>query len=200
MPDLRNKADRAKCLRECERRASANAKNKRREYDLPEGYAETLWNNQHGHCAVTNLRFHLERFNDAFVKYPYGPSIDRIDSKLGYAPGNVRLVCVAVNFGLGQWGDEMFLALAKAAAEFDRHKRLVAGGSIEEWRVRQLSRIAAAEEVFGKLPPEEQPCQRHRIAGLKAALTKGPKYMSEIAFEAAESRRRSATAQPMEPV
>ena len=54
--------------------------------------------------------------------HPIAPSIDRRLSAGGYAPDNVRLVCVAVNFGLGQWGDEVFLSLARAAADFEKQK------------------------------------------------------------------------------
>lgn len=47
-------------------------------------------------------------------KGPYGPSIDRIKATAGYTPGNVRIVCIAVNFALNSWGLEAFLPVAKA--------------------------------------------------------------------------------------
>jgi hypothetical protein len=37
---------------------------------------------------------------------------------------NMRLVCVAVNFGMGQWGEEVFLTLARAAADHEKRERL----------------------------------------------------------------------------
>jgi hypothetical protein len=38
---------------------------------------------------------------------------------------NLGLVCcVAVNFGMGQWGEEVFLTLARAAAGHEKGKRL----------------------------------------------------------------------------
>lgn len=43
---------------------------------------------------------------------PYGPSIDRKDSSLGYTPENVRFVLTAVNFGLGEWGESIFRHIA----------------------------------------------------------------------------------------
>ncbi len=39
---------------------------------------------------------------------PFAPSIDRINSEKGYTDGNVRLVCVAVNWALSDWGIEVF--------------------------------------------------------------------------------------------
>jgi hypothetical protein len=64
---------------------------------------------------VTGLEFSFERYPEAFVKHPFAPSIDRIQSRGGYTPGNVQLVCAAVNFGMGDWGQELFMRLARAA-------------------------------------------------------------------------------------
>jgi hypothetical protein len=50
------------------------------------------------------------------LKGPYGPSLDRIDSRGTYAKDNVRIVCVAVNFALNSWGLEAFLPIARALA------------------------------------------------------------------------------------
>lgn len=55
-------------------------------------YVMDLYKNQDGKCAVTGL-FMTTKFNDHFAI-----SIDRIDSDFGYIPGNVQLVCQAVNF------------------------------------------------------------------------------------------------------
>lgn len=72
-------------------------------------------------CAVTGIKFTLDQVGKAKRK-PYAPSIDRIDCSVGYEPANVRLVCVAVNIALGDWGDEVFskLALYYAKRLFDQ--------------------------------------------------------------------------------
>src|SRR5262249_29854537 len=41
------------------------------DFDLTLDYAEKLFLRQHGRCAVTGIPFHMQRFPDAFVKYPF---------------------------------------------------------------------------------------------------------------------------------
>ena len=59
-----------------------------------------LFEEQGHRCAISGLNFGMTRIADAFVKHPFAPSIDRINCSKGYTLDNVRLVCVAVNFGL----------------------------------------------------------------------------------------------------
>lgn len=58
-----------------------------------------------GACEVSGIPFSLDRaaLNKAKVN-PWAPSLDRIDCAAGYAVGNVRLVCTAVNLALRDWG------------------------------------------------------------------------------------------------
>jgi hypothetical protein len=140
--DLKNVIDRRRWLRRCEAGARSHAGKKGFVYALPDSHAEALWKCQDGRCAVTNIAFHAECFEKALVKYPYAPSIDRRDPFGGYAPDNVRLVCIGVNFGMGQWGEVVFLTLAQAAVEFDKTPRPYL--SIDQWRAQQQERITAA--------------------------------------------------------
>lgn len=41
------------------------------------------------------------------------PSLDRIIPELGYVPDNVRIVCHAVNAGMGQWGEEELFRIVR---------------------------------------------------------------------------------------
>lgn len=52
---------------------------------------------------------------------PYYPSLDRIDSNKGYTKRNTRLVLVAVNIALNQWGDSVLLHIAENLIK--QHKR-----------------------------------------------------------------------------
>ena len=45
------------------------------------------------------------------------PSIDRIVPSLGYVHSNVRVVCVAANAALGDWGETVFRKIATAYLE-----------------------------------------------------------------------------------
>lgn len=63
-------------------------------------------------CALTSCSFTTDKAEGAH-KAPFAPSIDRIDCRKGYTPDNIRLVCVAVNYALGEWGEEIFARIAR---------------------------------------------------------------------------------------
>lgn len=44
---------------------------------------------------------------------PLAPSIDRIDSSLGYTRQNCRIVCAAVNYAMNVWGEDVLWRLFK---------------------------------------------------------------------------------------
>lgn len=62
-----------------------------------------------GRCEVTGLKFHTV---EKARRHPLAPSIDRIDSSLGYVRGNCRVVCYAANVAMNHWGEEMFGQIA----------------------------------------------------------------------------------------
>jgi hypothetical protein len=43
-----------------------------------------------------------------------------LDPKGGYTPDNIRLGCTAVNLGIGDWGDEVLLTIAKGVSSVSR--------------------------------------------------------------------------------
>lgn len=65
-------------------------------------------------CEVTDLPFRME-VNVSAYRQPFRPSIDRIDAAGGYTPDNIRIVCVAVNAALSDWGDEVFWKIVEGA-------------------------------------------------------------------------------------
>jgi hypothetical protein len=145
--------------------------------DLPE-----MWRAQEGRCAVSGLRFNMTRFPDALVKHPYGPSLDKVNAFRGYVRGNVRLVCTAVNFGLGQWGDEVFRAIAEATV----HRQATI---LKDSDAQLTERIRAAEAVLHLLSGPEVQRQHRRIAALKRARTLGSEGLSRAARAAWRTRR-----------
>jgi hypothetical protein len=185
-PDLFGGPARSKFLR----RLVAQARNRARWAGIPftllPEQAEELFQKQDGRCDVTAIEFHMERFPEALVKHPFAPSIDRRLSQGGYTPDNVRLVCVGVNFGMGQWGQEVYLRLARAAVARENEETNQSAG---DWYARQTDRIAAAEKILDLLPANECAAQMKHITGLKAALRLGPAGLSARAKKAAERQR-----------
>lgn len=84
-----------------------------------------------GRCQVSGIRFDAKPIDGMRVR-PWMPSIDRIDSKKGYSRENCRVVCTAVNFSLNQWGDEVFYAMAAAAAKHLRSAKKLAKQKIAD--------------------------------------------------------------------
>jgi hypothetical protein len=101
-------------FRQLQARAENRARKARMAFTLRPGFALILYDQQKGRCAVSGFEFNLQRFPEALVKHPFAPSIDRRLSSGGYTEDNVRLVCVAVNFGMGQWGEELYMTLARS--------------------------------------------------------------------------------------
>lgn len=52
-----------------------------------------------------------------YGRNPYGASVDRIDSDLGYIEGNVQFVCYAVNLMRSNWNMNVFKSFIKAIYE-----------------------------------------------------------------------------------
>jgi hypothetical protein len=155
---------------------------------------EKLYQQQRGRCAVTGIRFSMERWEKALVKHPFAPSIDRRDSELGYTDENVRLVCVATNFGMGQWGEGVFLSLAHAAAELENQRRRgldVLKGSTDagSWYRRQQQRIEAAEKVRSLLSGEAAQGINEANRRVKSSPRKGPGGLKDAGGKAADAAR-----------
>lgn len=72
-----------------------------------------------GKCELSNLNFDLKNSDDLQFN-PFAPSIDKIDPKKGYTKNNCRVVLVCVNFGIGQWGIEVYTKVAKAVIDTQR--------------------------------------------------------------------------------
>jgi hypothetical protein len=62
-------------------------------------------------CARTGILFDLRSGEG---RLPFGPAIDRIDTKQGYAPGNIQIVCNVYNFAKMEFTDADVLTMATA--------------------------------------------------------------------------------------
>ena len=64
-----------------------------------------------GVCEQTGIRFNF----DFSIKHPFRPSVDRINSKLGYTPENCQLVCCIFNIAKSNWSnDQLWEFITKA--------------------------------------------------------------------------------------
>lgn len=83
-----------------------NAKARSIEWELTLEDLNAMLTRSGARCEVTNVAFSLEVVATPLKHFrrPWAPSIDRRDCARGYAPDNCRLVCVAANYAMGQWG------------------------------------------------------------------------------------------------
>jgi hypothetical protein len=62
-------------------------------------------------CAVTGTRLRKDEIPGSSMR-PFMPSIDRINPARGYTAANCRVVCVAANFAMNDWGEGVLRELA----------------------------------------------------------------------------------------
>jgi hypothetical protein len=94
------------------RNARLRAKKKGREFNIDHTYLLELYNNQNGKCAKTGRSFVFET-DGIENRSKDGPSLDRIDSSLGYIKGNVQLVTYHYNVAKSSFTEADLLELAK---------------------------------------------------------------------------------------
>lgn len=96
-------------------RAKANAKGRRQiEFNLTADDLMHMLHSASWRCSVTGTEFTLEPIAG---KKPFAPSIDRINSALGYVPGNCRVVCVAANYAMNVWGEDVLRRMIRSMAK-----------------------------------------------------------------------------------
>jgi hypothetical protein len=155
---------------------------------------DVLWLRCEGRCAVSGLEFTDEIFPNALVKRPFSPSIDQIEATTGngYTLENARIVCVAANFAMNQWGLSTLIRVAQGVVAREQEE---ADGE-RAWYRRQEEKLRLAKQLALPMTGEALAGQRHRIAGLNRAITMGPVKLSAAGTKASNSlmKARSATA------
>lgn len=93
---------------------AAHSRAKRRDIDISicRGDMDRLFRRAKGRCELTGIPFDLSQ-PDKGERQPFRMSLDRIDAEQGYHFENCRLVCSAVNFAMGQWGDAALYEMAR---------------------------------------------------------------------------------------
>ncbi len=81
-----------------------------RDYDLTLDWARARWT---GKCELTVIEFDWSRG----TIHALSPSLDRIDSSIGYTQENCRFILQAINAFKGAESDEMMFTIARAMLE-----------------------------------------------------------------------------------
>ena len=84
-----------------------SAKKRGHAWHLTKTQLDKLFVEQKGICALSGVRMIHER------RSPYRPSLDRINSKIGYVEGNVQFVCSIVNVMKNKFSEDMFIEMCK---------------------------------------------------------------------------------------
>ncbi|MBA1446257.1 MAG: hypothetical protein M3H12_15285 [Chromatiales bacterium] len=64
-----------------------------------------------GYCELTGIPFN---YGECAKGSPYRHSIDRINSDTGYSINNCRIICLAANYAINKWGDDVLRKIARA--------------------------------------------------------------------------------------
>lgn len=97
-----------KAVRSSRKRASV----KGLPFELSQSDIRALWERCGGKCEITGIPFDFDLLEAKHARRPYAPSLDRINNDLGYSIDNLRVVCVAVNLAMNQWGEAVLLRIA----------------------------------------------------------------------------------------
>lgn len=92
-------------------RAKQNAAKRKLDFSLPQTLVSQLYDQQSACCSRTGRPFSFKTVRG--VSNPWKPSLDRIDSRKGYTPDNVQLVCQIYNMAKHTWTDREVLVVAK---------------------------------------------------------------------------------------
>jgi len=123
--------------------ARSRSKKDKLPYDLNIEWLVEQWNKNEGRCLITGIPFDLSRIGNQ-ERNPFGPSIDRIDNNRGYTKDNTRLVGVAVNLAINEWGEKIFTKIVKAYLENKGYCVL----SFSDESIDEADGLTDVEEVY----------------------------------------------------
>ncbi len=101
-------------LSKCLKAALSRSKSLGRPCDLDIDFLKQMMAKQNYLCAISGIPFEAKPSRKRIN--PYRPSIDRIDSSVGYLRTNVRIVLAAVNLGMSDFGEQVYREICDAVA------------------------------------------------------------------------------------
>jgi hypothetical protein len=87
--------------------ARQRAQDRGLDFDISLDWALKQAERQGQRCVLTGIPF-LAPIETKSFRHPFAPSLDRIEPSKGYTTGNVRIVVLAVNVMLLDWGHDLF--------------------------------------------------------------------------------------------
>ena len=94
-------------------KSKENAATRNIAFDLTKRDVLEFYRECSGRCAVTGIPLDFGKRRKG-ERYPWIPSIDRIDSTKPYTKDNARLVCVAANYAMNRWGEAVLWRIGLA--------------------------------------------------------------------------------------
>jgi hypothetical protein len=104
--------DIGRALVQCLRGAKGRGRLAGREFALTLDWAIAEVERAEFKCALSGIDFYTKHDAQSF-RNPFAPSIDRINAAKGYVPDNCRIVVVALNIGISDWGEAVFEKIAR---------------------------------------------------------------------------------------
>lgn len=102
-------------------RARRNAESKAIPFALTVGDVRALIDATDGRCPMSGIAFDYSKSAARFR--PWAPSLDRLTPALGYVAGNCRIVCAYINLAINEFGEDVFLAVARSVLATRRANR-----------------------------------------------------------------------------
>ena len=81
-------------------------------FDLKAGEVYALMRSTGFRCAISGVAFAKRDVSEG-KRDPWAPSIDRIENRQSYSLENVRVVCLAANIAMSDWGFDVLLRLSR---------------------------------------------------------------------------------------
>ena len=99
-------------ITKCLSRMLRSCRQRKKECTLTIEYLTDLWETQNGRCRLSNIP--LDLYSSSYINMP---SIDRIDSTLGYIESNIQFVSCAINLAKSNMSNDDALKLLDLICE-----------------------------------------------------------------------------------
>ena len=77
-------------------------------FNLNDEWFKEKLKDQDNKCLLTDIKFDFGTGSNEYHRNPFAPSIDRIDSSLGYVKSNCRIVISFINIAINEYPDDLF--------------------------------------------------------------------------------------------